>query len=79
MKDICVPGHPSLPSVLLTATAARVYAMHVPADDSGRSFFEYNKLTSNCYTFISSSLVKISAHMYDISVPKWPLEVSSVC
>lgn len=52
--------------------------MHLPIDESGRSFFEYDKLTSNRYTFFSSLLVKISPRMYDTSVPKWPLEVSSV-
>ena len=72
----CVLGHPTLPSMMIITSAARIYAMHLPIDESGRSFFEYDKLTSNRYTFFSSLLVKISPCMYDTSVPKWPLEVS---
>ncbi|KAK7092927.1 uncharacterized protein [Littorina saxatilis] len=68
-------GHPSLPSILKAASACRMYAMHMPANDSGETFFQYDQITSHCFTFISSSLVNISLHMYTSSVPKWPLEV----
>jgi hypothetical protein len=65
-----------LTSILKTAGTGRIYAMHMPTKDSRKTFFEWEKLTSAGLIFISSSQVDISPHMYNRTVPKWPLEVS---
>ncbi|XP_076455805.1 uncharacterized protein LOC143290338 [Babylonia areolata] len=68
-------AHPSLVGILRTASFARIYAMHVPMNEEGQTFLEYNHMTSGSYTFIASTQVDIFPGMYDSAVPKWPLEV----
>lgn len=76
MSEFASPyGFPSLPNLLKLASFARIYAMHMPIGTSGKTFFEYERMTEGVYTFIASSLVDISPLMYNSEFPKWPLEI----
>ncbi|XP_071103708.1 uncharacterized protein [Haliotis cracherodii] len=68
-------GNPSMPSLMRFATTARIFATHVPLDETGRTMFDYAQLTSDRLTFVASSEVISEKAMYDTSVPKSPLDV----
>ncbi|KAL8570975.1 hypothetical protein ACOMHN_037835 [Nucella lapillus] len=68
-------GIPEIASLLKAVSVARIYAMNMPVDEKGNTFFEYDKITRGTYAFMYSTLVDIFPGMYDFAVPKTPLEV----
>ncbi|XP_071103007.1 uncharacterized protein [Haliotis cracherodii] len=68
-------GNPSMPSLMRFVTIARIFASHCPLDVSGRTVFDYSELTSDRLGFAASSEFVTERELYDISVPKNPLDV----
>ncbi|XP_046563554.1 uncharacterized protein LOC124272430 [Haliotis rubra] len=68
-------GNPTMPSLMRFVTIARIFASHCPLDVSGRTLFDYAELTSDRLAFAASSEFVTERELYDISVPKNPLDV----
>lgn len=47
-------------------TMARMVAYHLPDHKTGQTFLEYDKLTSNTYTFLASTQTEVSRDFYDL-------------
>lgn len=45
-------------------TIARVAAYHIPNPETSRTFLEYDKMTSNVYTFMASTKTTVSRDLY---------------
>ncbi|XP_067686262.1 uncharacterized protein [Haliotis asinina] len=69
-------GNPLMSSLMRFVTTARIFATHLPLDDTGSTMFDYAQLTSDRLTFVASSQVISEKALYDTSVPKSPLDVS---
>ncbi|XP_067686416.1 uncharacterized protein [Haliotis asinina] len=68
-------GNPTMPSLMRFVTIARIFASHCPLDVTGRTIFDYAELTSDRLAFAASSEFVTERELYDISVPKNPLDV----
>merc|ERR1712044_106390 len=58
-------GHPPLAHMLRLGSTARWFAMHTAVEESGRTFFDYGKLTEGFFTFYHTSKTTISKNFYD--------------
>lgn len=63
---------------MLTSVIARQYVLHRPYDNSGNIFLDWPTLTSDRFTFVSSTQFKMSRSLYLAVTPKWPLDVEFV-
>ena len=55
--------------------SARFYAHHWPLDDTGRGFRDYAALTEDRMTFLVTAMLEMKPELYDLSVPKAPLDI----
>lgn len=68
-------GHPKLWQMMKLMGAARGVAYHYPQDDSGRTFRDFARMTSDRMAFMISSEVVFSKDLYDFSIKKAPLRL----
>ena len=61
-------------------TKARMCAFHMPSSDTGDTFLEYDKLTSDRFTFMASVKTSVSRSYYTMpDLPELPTLRASVC
>ena len=71
-----VDAQPKPYQLLKLTESARFFCHHWPLDKSGRTFRDYAQLTSDRLTFLITSKMEITEPMYNVKVPKNPLDIT---
>jgi len=59
-------GNFSIWRILQWLTTARLIAYHQPNPSTGKTFLEYDRMTSDLYTFIASTKATVSKDLYSL-------------
>ncbi|OWF41120.1 uncharacterized protein LOC110462886 [Mizuhopecten yessoensis] len=73
--DYDVNGQPKLWQMMRLMGAARFFAHSHPLDQSGRTFRDFSKMSSDRMTFMISSEIIFYKELYDFSIKKTPLRM----
>lgn len=75
---ILLSAQPKVWMLLKILESSRFYAHHYQLDDTGRTFRDYAKLTSDRLIFLVASEIRMTKELYDHSIPKFPLNIKIV-
>lgn len=70
MSDFDVYGQPKLWNMMNLVVSGRMFVHHQPLDETGRTFRDFEKLTSDRLTFLVTSEVCFTKALYDPDIPK---------
>lgn len=63
-------GQPKIWNMMNLVVSGRMFAHHYRLDETGKTFRDFEKLTSDCLTFLVTSEVCFTKALYDPDVPK---------